>query len=568
MGLDPVECAQRYLSVDSRYGAQRLHKAVVDRARGIARQVGLRDARLIGMTVRSDAPGVLSPPPLEDWALDNGYDGLSEAELTDLYAQAFPPNPRQARIARLRERQAYVLRQVELAGCAEATRSDRIDDWFERRSAARLMQSGMLLLGELQDLIVRGGRWWRDLPAVGAAKAARTAAYLNALLPEAPRAVVPWTGRLPVLEPGVAQRLDGSTGENRGTGQMVSAQTDAQIIETWIRVRGVNPITAKSYRREVRRLYLWAVTERHKALSSLNADDCQAYVAFLADIPPAWLGTPAPLTDSQRWCPFAKQLSAASRRQAHGILKSFFDWMRRAGYLRENPWELIGLRVPDDARAVQALLSTRAFTPAAWAAIERYLDAAGRGGQAHARTRFVFRFCAATGLRAHELLNARIGDLRAENGYWVLLVLGKGAKGRAVVLVSAAVKALEDYLTSRGLPGLLQCAGTPALHVTPLVVSAIDPLAPLGYQSLYASVKATLRHALRTASLPMLERQAAQNASPHWLRHTFGTRASERLVSDAVIMAQMGHADARSSKRYTRAQIHRMKDELAAAFAS
>jgi hypothetical protein len=32
-------------------------------------------------------------------------------------------------------------------------------------------------------------------------------------------------------------------------------------------------------------------------------------------------------------------------------------------------------------------------------------------------------------------------------------------------------------------------------------------------------------------------------------------------------MAQMGHADARSSKRYTRAQIHRMKDELAAAFA-
>jgi hypothetical protein len=264
-----------------------------------------------------------------------GYDGFRQSDLIDLYHAQFPPDRKRARNARLREQVLALLRDLEKLHAVTASPADRIEDWFPGSVAQRLHDAGLWLLGELQTVIGQGGRWWRAMPATGPAKAARIAHYVAGLLPAAAPLPVPWRGRsvtAAASAPAFAE-LSGSRADG-----VTRAGSDAEMIETWIRVRTLSPLTARSYRREARRLVLWASVERGKSLAALDAEDCAAYVAFLAAILAGWIGRPAPLGDA-RWTPFACQLSAASRRQAHVIVKGFFEWGRRAGYLRDNPWE-------------------------------------------------------------------------------------------------------------------------------------------------------------------------------------------------------------------------------------
>ena len=571
-GVDPLDSAQRYLGPDTRHAARDMHQALVDRARALARQSGLGAWRLIGLSLGA-AAGVsdaavargepAAVPTLDEWITAQGYDGFRQADLIDLYQAQFPPDRKRARNARLREQVLALLRELETLHAVAASPADRIEDWFPRTVAARLHSAGVWLLGELQTLIGQGGRWWRAMPATGPAKAARIAQYVAGLLPAAAALPVPWQRR--AVMPSAAQApAFADLGGSRGDG-VTRTGSDAEMIETWIRVRTLSALTARSYRREARRLVLWASVERGKSLAALDAADCAAYVAFLAAIPAGWIGRPAPLGDA-RWTPFACQLSAASRRQAHVIVKGFFEWGRRAGYLRDNPWEWVGMKVGDDATTAEGLLGTRAFTPAAWGAIMDYLGQAAPDDAARLRARFVFGFCESTGLRARELLNATLGDCRCEAGRWYLLVQGKGAKARAVVLPSQALRALEAYLAARGLPEVGACAQDAARRTTPLLVNLLDSAAPLGYQAFYEALRVVVKQAIRASALPVAEQRRALAASPHWLRHTFGTRAVERGVSRSVLMQQFGHADERSTSRYSRAQFERVSAEMEAAF--
>ena len=105
--------------------------------------------------------------------------------------------------------------------------------------------------------------------------------------------------------------------------------------------------------------------------------------------------------------------------------------------------------------------------------------------------RFILLFVGAVGLRSAELLSATLGDLRMETEAWVMQVRGKGVKDRIAAVPGQAPPA------------------------APLLASAVDPMAPVGYQALYEHVKG-------------------------WLRHSFGTRAIARQVPLDVIQAQRG----------------------------
>ena len=132
--------------------------------------------------------------------------------------------------------------------------------------------------------------------------------------------------------------------------------------------------------------------------------------------------------------------------------------------------------------------------------------------------RFILLFVGAVGLRSAELLSATLGDLRMETEAWVMQVRGKGVKDRIAAVPGQAPPA------------------------APLLASAVDPMAPVGYQALYEHVKG-------------------------WLRHSFGTRAIARQVPLDVIQAQMGHASIQTTTAiYGRAPIRRRVDELGKAF--
>lgn len=206
-------------------------------------------------------------------------------------------------------------------------------------------------------------------------------------------------------------------------------------------------------------------------------------------------------------------------------------------------------------------VDTRAFTANAQAEIVRLIEAQPPS-PARARMLFIVGFVSGVGLRAAELLAAKLGDIRFASGGYVLQVMGKGGKPRIVAIPPTAVQALEEYLHFRGLGCLSEAPGD-----APLLASAKDPMVPIGYQSLYLTVRSWLGKSINGSALSSAERHALNGASAHWLRHTFATRAIEREVPMEVVQAQLGHANISTTMNiYAKAPLERQVQTITAAF--
>ena len=87
----------------------------------------------------------------------------------------------------------------------------------------------------------------------------------------------------------VPLHLDGHQGENRATKtrRQIEADTDVEAIRCFLGEYDRSPGTLRIYQRETERLLLWALVECGKPLSSLNRQDFEGYLNFLADPQPA-----------------------------------------------------------------------------------------------------------------------------------------------------------------------------------------------------------------------------------------------------------------------------------------
>jgi len=611
-GVPPEDAAERYLAADSRPAARAAHADVLELVRAVVRRRGDPRWRLVGLVGRVATPPAAGTAPgaaaarltLEQWIDAKGLDAgeWGERELVEMYEADCPPESpteragqrRGARAARLRDKQLQLLLELEPVAAEPALPSDLVDGWFDPLTAERLKRAGILRLDELQRRIARGGRWYRWIPATGATKADRIARYLELLLPPAAPAApsaldrgrlmlaptsihagpaagqladVP-TGQLPGgARPRLPSDLDGSQGLNRAAGAAAGLQAgdDRAAIEAWLLAKAGTPgtenfraTTARAYRTEAERFLLWCIGERGKPLSSATAEDCAAYRDFLATIPEAWISRRRARRLSPGWTPFAGQLTITSQARALVVVKGLFSWLVAAHYLQVDPWTLVKTKLGDDPRHSE--LDSRAFTPAAWAAIVSWVEAQP-ASPARARTEFLLHFGEAVGLRAEEFVSAELGQLQLIDGGWVMQIHGKGALNRVAIVPSSAVRALNQYLAYRGLPELGQ-----APQGMPLVASVHDPFAPIGYQALYDSLKSWLRRAVMRSSLTSAERDVALRATPHWLRHTCGTRALDRGVPLRAVQRQFGHADPSTTSRYSRAQLRERREAFENAF--
>jgi site-specific recombinase XerD len=357
----------------------------------------------------------------------------------------------------------------------------------------------------------------------------------------------------------------------RSAGQ---ARDDREAIEAWLVAKAGEPgqdgfvaTTARSYRIEAERLLLWCIAERRRALSPMTAEDCAAYKTFLGDIPEGWMSRRRALRYGPGWTPFAGQLTLTSQQHALTVVGALFRWMVAAHYLRANPWELVKTRLGDDSR--RSALDSRAFTPAAWAAIVGYVQAQPPS-PAQARAAFVLHFVEGVGLRSEELVSAEMGQFRQVDegqvddggaGGWAMQIHGKGARKRVASVPPHAVRALDDYLAFGGLPPLGRASPS-----TPLVASVDDPCAGVGYRALYDRLRPWIRRAISASSLASAQKDIAVRASLHWLRHTCGTRALERGVELPDLQGQFGHADPRTTMRYSKKQLLRRQGAFGKAF--
>ncbi|SKC93228.1 phage integrase family protein [Paraburkholderia hospita] len=456
--------------------------------------------------------------------------------------------------------------------------TDTVGAWLPPRLAQTLRAARMRTLAELTLRVPRRRLWWRGIPGLGRAGAhlvealfathptltAQAWALVERVQPLHNDGIVPWERLTPVPQ------LDGSHGRFRAPRRacLLNASDDYEAVQAWLALHEA-PHTVRAYRREAERLMLWAIVERHRALSSLTTDDAIAYRAFLRHpVPRArWTGPPRP-RDAVEWRPFAGGLSAHSSAYALAVLNALFRWLVEQRYVLGNPFA--GLTVRGGQRTAP-FDSSRALTDGEWQAVRSLANGLewsyGWPAPAAQRLRFVLDITYGTGLRAHELVSVTLGDLRPDaHGELWLHVTGKGAKRGAVALPPLVLDALEQYLLLRDLP-VTRTRWHPA---TPLVASieatghGDRTITPTRLRQVLATFFALAAAQVADDNVEHASRLRA--ATPHWLRHTHASHALAQGVELVAVRDNLRHASIATTSTYLHGDDSRRAHQIRAAF--
>jgi site-specific recombinase XerD len=176
-----------------------------------------------------------------------------------------------------------------------------------------------------------------------------------------------------------------------------------------------------------------------------------------------------------------------------------------------------------------------------------------------------------TGLRLSELVDAKIGRLYSrprKDGLgvrWMLKVLGKGQKWRAIPLPTAIIAALKEYLVSRGLPENFSEIPPDC----PIIGNLKAPLEAARQSTLYKSIKqffsAAAHHLERTGHSE--DSRLILNASTHWLRHTCGSHLAQTLPIN-MVQQLLGHASLSTTTIYTSTDEEALYEAIEAEFST
>ena len=588
-GLDERELWNRYLRSEGEPTDRRIVRQTIAWIRDEFAAAAQREdrpgtARLVRLDPERFSTRQQTMPSLEEFALERGLEDFSEAEQAEAYADAYPEagagssrrGVRPPKRARVIARQLEALRWLESHVAQDPRPADSVAAWLNPAVAERLQRSGLSTLSALAAHInSSGARWWRTVPGVGALKAARVVAWLQAqegstgLRLEAhalsPRtqvpaavldlAVAPGTAVLPWEKFRVPADLDGSLGQFRAPagGCLLVAANDYEAIAAWLTAKagaaqaGGLSATRRAYRKEAERLMLWSVLVRRKPVSSLAVEDAVAYRAFLGDPPPDWCGPRHQQRWSVRWRPFEGPLSPTAQRHAMNVLRGLFGFLVAQGYLVSNPFAAMA-----PAPASPPIGSNRILTQAQWdwlaARLKESSDTAALRRSARA-----LRWLYATGLRISEVAAARCGhvqrfDFTDERGAlrtgWLLHVAGKGHRTRQIPVPPGLVAELHQELDRNGL---VPDASTSSHAALPILGRFDASAAPVSVSGLAKAIKRRLDHA--AIGLPEEDATHLRKASAHWLRRSHGAdtlqgRAGRAAVPLQVVQNNLEHVPA------------------------
>jgi site-specific recombinase XerD len=375
--------------------------------------------------------------------------------------------------------------------------------------------------------------------------------------------------------------LNGEQGSNRSTEPCrIHAGHDLDAIKSWLAIKDDNPKTYQAYKKELERLLLWAILERGKAVSSLNTDDCRAYIQFLKTLTIAshqWVTLEPANKCHNKWKPFYCRTKNAGHQQAPDshdlsrlvlspksinyakiVISSCMEWLVKQNYLKHNNF--------DDIQSIKFAQTSpqthnRAFTLRQMQTLFTYAESRiaqdSLTSPANRRTLFLLKFAFSTGLRIHELAAASYGDIECledESGeHYFLKVVGKRSKTRKTSLPIMFIQELREYLTLRGLP----CHFDFLPHQAPIVPSLRDKsgrkhLTPAGIHKILSTFFVQMFNYLE-ANDPGDRRliHKLRSASTHWLRHSYGSYlANDRQVPLTYIRDELGHSSISTTSLY------------------
>lgn len=368
--------------------------------------------------------------------------------------------------------------------------------------------------------------------------------------------------------------LDGSLGENRADPArlQISARTDAEAIRCFLTEYDRSPGTYRIYQRECERLLLWSLIDCGKPLSSLNRQDFEGYLNFLADPQPAslWCGAKVERV-SERWRPFVGPLSESAVLTAMAAINSLMRYLVDAGYLMGNPLGLIRQRrrkmSAEAAGPLRAVASTdevekieRFLDEQMWQAVTSAIETmprdAERGRDEYERARFLAATLYMLAPRAGELESHRMNSFREERGRWWWHVVGKGGKKAKVPVADDMLQALIRYRKHLGLSAVPRRDDT-----TPILVSVKDG-SPITARRLNQILK-KIFHAAAELLPPDAEhkKEKLRAASAHWGRHTGITAKLDSGIDERFVQKDARHTDARTTQRYIHEEEERWHDE-------
>ena len=165
------------------------------------------------------------------------------------------------------------------------------------------------------------------------------------------------------------------------------------------------------------------------------------------------------------------------------------------------------------------------------------------------RDRAILFTCLLAGLRAEELLNANVGDIRRTDDGGVLHVRGKGNKDRRVPVAGDLLELLDEYLLTRTTRFPQTREGTGGGDA---VECNFPPTAPLFIGVDGGRItRGTLQYrVLRAFKKAGINGERPSGVLVHGLRHTFATELANANVSVYTLMKLLGHESIATSERY------------------
>lgn len=492
--------------------------------------------------------------------------------------------------------------------------------WFgEKLGAALRADHGLTTLAQLAAFInATGNRWYERVAGLGRARALRLVAWLaqheaaigvalraRTLALVQPRAQVDLARAhaqkhdlLALARPARAladaadaalsyalvpldefywpPALLGVDGRFRGGAiNTLDAKNDREAFTAWFQgtIKKRSPATQDVARRAIERLVLWALLERRCALSSLSANELNAFVAFLYAPPAHWCTTERVLRVSKDWRPLRGPLDEQSVRQIVIVVRQLYAAWHAAGYLAMNPAHGLSYRrardadeaaAPPQAQPAQAMDVGRSFAEQDLLAMRRELEAMP-DDEFRRRLRAILSLFLESGLRRAEVDGLTLGTpepvrtANEPNDVMKMRVVAKGNKVREVLIMRSTLAALEAHYADRlrlieegMLPasyakikreeapaiGILR-EGRKAYVAGPGLTPADAPRQPnLTGRLASGSIAIILKeYFARVASREDMacRRDHFQAASAQWLRHTFTQRVL--AVREAALQA-------------------------------
>ena len=267
------------------------------------------------------------------------------------------------------------------------------------------------------------------------------------------------------------------------------------------------PLTAKTYRFEIRRFLDWLEGEK---LSSINAIDINDVTRYLAH---------RRVDDGIDSRSVAKAISA---------LRSFFRFLEDDGLTGPSRFVAL-LQIPRRADRLPEVHRKED--------VERLLSFIDTNSALGIRNRALYEFIYSAGLRISELVSLNMEELFLSEK--IARVTGKGNKERLVIFGPDAASWLKRYI-NEARPELLRGRRSKALFLN----RSGQRLSRKGIWKNYTS----------------LAIQAGLSTKLHTLRHTFATELLAGGADLRTVQELLGHADISTTQIYTHVDASRLKE--------